>query len=241
MTVGGQTLEICGLQIEIVRKPIRHLHVRVYPPDGRVRVSAPVWLDEASVRQAVAVRADWIRRQQARLQSQPPPAPKAMVSGETHHVFGRRCILRIVEGRTPHRVILQDGTLTLHVRHGSSRACRIRLLEDWYRRQLAERIPVLIAHWEPRLGVQVAEWRIRRMKTRWGTCNIRARRIWLNLQLATKPPECLEYVVVHEMVHLHERLHNARFYAWMDRCLPDWRDRRRLLNARPNASRACSE
>lgn len=224
------SIAISDIPVEVARKPIKHLYIRVDQADGRVRVSAPITMDEQSVRRAVAARLGWIRRRQ-RLAARRREPVHEIATGETHYVQGFPYRLNVVEkpGRSAVRVVGRD-TVELRARPGTDVAGRRSILERWYRQVLAEEIPGLIAKWQPVMGVHVAEWRIRRMKTRWGTCNIRDRRIWLNLALARKPRECLEYVVVHEMVHLLERLHNARFHAYMDRFMPDWRVRRARLS-----------
>ncbi len=216
--------------MRVLRKPIRHLYIRVDPADGSVRVSAPMGMGEAAVQRAVDSRRGWIERQRQRLGARPGAPDRVAASGAIHYVQGRPCRLDVVErpGRPGVRLIGDDG-LELTVKPGTDAAKRHAVLERWYRRLLADTLPALIARWEPTVGVRVAEWRIKRMKTRWGTCNIRDRRIWMNLALARKPPECLEYVLVHEMVHLLERHHNARFHAYMDRFMPDWRVRRSRL------------
>ncbi|MDZ7839867.1 MAG: SprT family zinc-dependent metalloprotease [Gammaproteobacteria bacterium] len=216
--------------MRVLRKPIRHLYIRVDPTDGSVRVSAPIGMDESAVQRVVESRQGWIERQRQRLAARPGAPYRAVASGEIHYVQGRPCRLDVVEGPgRPGARLIGDDTLELNVKPGADPAKRHAVLERWYRRLLGDALPALIERWEPTLGVRVAEWRIKRMKTRWGTCNIRDRRIWMNLALARKPPECLEYVLVHEMVHLLERRHNARFHAYMDRFMPDWRVRRARL------------
>ncbi|MFW5995398.1 MAG: M48 family metallopeptidase, partial [Spirochaetia bacterium] len=160
-----------------------------------------------------------------------PPRP-ALTSGEVHFVQGRGYVLDVVESGGRHRVgVTGDARLELRVRPGTDMAGRWRALDRFYRELLERRVPELLARWQPRMRVAAAEWRIKSMKTRWGTCNVRARRIWLNVDLARRPERCLEYVVVHELVHLLERNHSKRFYALMDEFLPDWRARREELNA----------
>ena len=234
--VSGSRLDVRGTAVEVVRKPIRHLHLGVYPPDGRVRVAAPPHVDDVAVRLAVVTRLGWIRRRQAEFERQARQSRRELVTGESHYVDGRRYRLDVVERVGVPAVRLTDNTtLTLQVRPGAGRDARDAVLQRWYRRRLRRRLPGLLARWEPRVGARVAEARIRRMKTRWGTCNPDARRIWLNLELARKPPVCLEYVVVHEMVHLVERRHTDRFRALMDRLLPRWRRHRDELNRAPLA------
>jgi len=226
-------IEIGGIEIEIVRKAIKHLHLRVVPPVGRVRVSAPLLVNDSEVCSLVVAKLDWIRWHQARFAGQPSPLASAMVSGEEHYFQGQRYSLQVIEARVTPKVILQGNvTLAMYARPGSDTARRAAILDDWYRCQLKELLPELIARWQTILGVEVATWGIRKMKTRWGSCNIRARRIWLNLALVRKPTRCLEYVVVHELVHLLERSHNIRFKTLMDRFLPCWREHRAELNER---------
>jgi len=222
--------------VEVVRKDIRNLHLAVYPPHGRVRVAVPLRTTDETVRLAVISRLGWIRKQQRSLEQQERQSQREMVSGESHFVQGRRYRLDVIEQVGVRSAIVRRGkTLELRVPPGHSRDQREALLQQWYRQLLRDRIPELLEKWEPVIGVQVANCGIRRMKTKWGTCNIEARRIWLNLELAKKPPACLEYILVHEMVHLLERHHNDRFVAYMDRFLPQWRTHREELNRAPLA------
>jgi len=224
------------MPVDVNRKEIRHLHLGVYPPDGRVRVSAPLWLGEEAIRLAVVSRIGWIRRQQRGFERQERQSAREMLTGESHYVAGRRYRLRIVEYDAPPRIrLVSSRTLELTVRTEASAEKRAMLLERWYREQLRSALPALIERWAPRVGVDVAEWRIRRMKTRWGTCNAETRRICVNLELAKKPPACLEYIVVHELVHLLERRHTDRFGQLMDALLPQWRLSRAELNRAPLA------
>jgi len=222
--------------VEIVRKDIKNLHLGIYPPNGRVRVAAPLRIDDEAVRLAVISRLGWIRRQQHRFEKQDRQSEREMIAGESHYFQGRRYRLKVVEQDTPPAVSIRNNTtLELRVRPGASREKREELLHRWYRQRLREQIPPLIAKWEPRIGVAVADWGIKKMKTRWGTCNANAGRIWLNLELAKKPASCLEYILVHEMVHLLERHHNDRFRELMDTLVPQWRLHREELNRAPLA------
>ena len=230
-------IEVAGIAVEVVRGPIKHLHLTVHPPDGRVRVSAPDRLDAEAVRLAVVSRLGWVRRQRAAFAAQPRQSARQMLSGECHYVWGERYRLNVVRHTGSNRVALRpNGELDLYVRPSADADRRAAILADWYRVELKDRMPDLVAAWESRLGVTVTDWRIKRMRTKWGACNVGARRIWLNLELAKKPSECLEYVVVHEMAHLLERSHNDRFVALLDEHLPSWRARRETLNAAPLAS-----
>ncbi len=220
--------------MEVVRKDIKNLHLGVYPPEGRVRVAAPLRLDDEAVRLAVISRLKWIHRQQDGFERQDRQSQREMVTGESHYVQGRRYLLNVIEHEGSAVVCLPNNkTLELRVSPGTSRDKREAVLHQWYRQRLREQIPQLIAKWEPKIGVTVAQWSIKKMKTRWGTCNIDARRIWLNLDLAKKPASCLEYILVHEMVHLLERHHNERFKQLMDRLMPQWRLHREELNRAP--------
>ena len=231
-------IEVAGVPVEVVRKPIKHLHLAVHPPDGHVRVSAPERLDDDAVRLAVVSRLSWVRRQQAAYEAQPRQSARRMLSGESHYVWGRRYRLNVVPRTTgPNAVVPQlNGDLDLYVRPSATARQREATLAEWYRDELKARVPDLVEWWEPAVGVSVAEWGVKRMRTKWGTCNVGARRVWVNLELAKKPPECLEFVVVHEMVHLLERSHNDRFVALMDDLLPNWRERKRSLNDEPLAA-----
>ena len=236
MTTERRHIEVSGLPVEIRRKAIRNLHVGVYPPDGKVRVAAPAHLDDEAVRLAIVSRLGWIRRQQQAFARQVRESAREMVTGESHYFGGRRYRLDVVERSGNPRVrVVNNSTLELQVRPGADRAARQQTLDRWYRRQLKARIPELLAAWEPVVGVVVSDCRIKRMKTRWGSCNIEARRVWLNLELAKKSSRCLEYILVHEMVHLLERHHNERFRTLMDQCMPDWRLRKDELNETPLA------
>lgn len=234
MTTEVSQLVVRGLPVKVVRKDIKNLHLAVYPPDGAVRISVPRRVDDELVRLAVVSRLGWIRRKRAAFKEQLRQSRRDMVSGESHFVQGRRYRLRVVEEDARPAVRIANGeTLELRVRPGTRREKREAHLDEWHRRRLREQIPALIAKWEPVIGVTVAEWGIRKMKTRWGSCNVDAGRIWVNLELAKKPPECLEYLVVHEMVHLLERRHNDQFKAYMNRFMPQWRMHRATLNQMP--------
>jgi predicted metal-dependent hydrolase len=229
-------IEIRGLPIEVVRKDIKNLHVGVYPPGGRVRVAAPLRLDDDAVRLAVVSRLGWIRRQQAAFGLQVRQSQRELATGESHYVQGRRYRLDVVEHDSPPSVSLaRNTTMEMRVRPGTRRDKREALLQRWYRERLRAQIPALVAEWESKVDVMVAEVRIKKMKTRWGSCNAEARRLWLNLELAKKSSSCLEYILVHEMIHILERRHNERFCQLIDRLLPTWRLSREELNRAPLA------
>ena len=236
MSTESHQITVNDLVIDVVRKDIKNLHLAVYPPDGRVRVAAPLLVDDEAVRLYAVSKLAWIRRQQAKFERQERQSAREYVTGESHYYRGRRYLLNVVYHDGPPRVALRNNTrIDLIVRTGSEAAKREQVLLEWYRKKLKEAIPPLIAKWEPVVGVEVAEWGVRRMKTKWGTCNVEARRIWLNLELAKTSPHCLEYIIVHEMVHLLERNHTDRFVAYMNRFMPQWKLYRDELNRGPLA------
>ncbi|MEJ7810693.1 MAG: SprT family zinc-dependent metalloprotease [Gemmatimonadaceae bacterium] len=234
MSTEGHEITVSGVQVRVVHKAIKNLHLGVYPPNGRVRVAAPLAVGDAAVRLAVIGRLAWIKRQRAQFAAQERQSARELVSGESHYFLGRRYRLRVVEGDGPGRVtIVNRATLELRVRCGSRTATRERVLQRWYRECLRELATPLIAKWEAALRVRPVGWGVRKMKTQWGTCRADERRVWLNVELVKKPAPCLEYLIVHELMHLIERHHTDRFVSLMDRYLPDWRLRRRALNSAP--------
>jgi predicted metal-dependent hydrolase len=229
-----EQIEVNGLCVDVIRKDIKNLHLGVYPPDGRVRVAAPTAVSDEAVRQAVITRLGWIRRQQECFALQERQSPREMIDGESHYFAGQRYRLKVCEGTGPLTVILRNKrNMELHVPPECPREKREELLLRWYRQQLKGLIPEIISKWEPILGIEVAEWGVKRMKTKWGSCNPDKRRIWLNLELAKKNVKCVEYIVLHEMVHILERTHNDRFREYMDRFMPSWQILRDELNQAP--------
>jgi len=236
--VGTKTkqIKIDNLIVDVIRKDIKHLYFAVYPPNGSVRVSAPLRMGDETIRLAVISKLPWIKRHQAKFEGQERQSPLKYVSGERHYYQGQDYLLNVIYHKGPPKVIVHNNALLdLFVRTGSDAKKREHALMTWYRQQLKEAIPPLVAKWEVIIGEDVAEWGVKRMKTRWGSCNIKARRIWLNLELIKKPVSCLEYIIVHEMVHLLERLHNDRFKAYMDEFMPQWRRCQDELNKAPLA------
>ncbi|MFL5346787.1 MAG: M48 family metallopeptidase [Hyalangium sp.] len=236
MTTETHHLTVSGIRVSVVRKEIKNLHLGVYPPDGRVRVAAPLAVSDAAVRVAVIGKLGWIRRQRAAFDTQVRESKREMVSGESHYFLGRRYRLAVVMNHGKSGVVIRNRTIMeLRVRPDLTTDQRERVLQRWYRDVLRELATPLLAKWQSALGVTVDGWGIKRMKTRWGSCNAKARRVWLNLELAKKPPECLEYLIVHELMHLLVRNHDDRFHALMDRHFPKWRATRKTLNAAPLA------
>ena len=227
-------IEVANIQIDIVRKDIKNLHLAVYPPNGRVRIASPLRIDDESVRLFAISKLSWIKRYRAKFQAQEREAKRDYVNGESHYYQGQRYLLNVqpTEGKAIVR-LRNANQLDLVVKEGATTAQKESVMIDWYRTYLKSQIPSLIAKWEATLGVTVQDWGVKQMKTKWGTCNIEASRIWVNLELAKKSRNCLEYILVHEMVHLLERHHNDRFVAYMDHFLPNWRLLRDELNRAP--------
>jgi predicted metal-dependent hydrolase len=224
-------IKVSDITIEIVRKNIKNLHLAVYPPAGRVRIATPLRIDDDAVRLFAISKLPWIKKQRSKFESQERQAKREYVSGESHYVEGVRYRLNVIyQNTTPKVVIRNKKYLDLYVRPSSSAEQRERVLIKWYRQQLKEKVPTLFEKWQTVIGVQVNDWEVKQMKTKWGTCNIKAKRIWLNLELAKKPSHCLEYIIVHELVHLLERHHNVRFLALMDKFMPQWRAYQNELN-----------
>jgi predicted metal-dependent hydrolase len=235
MSTGSAYLTVRGIDIDVIYKDIKHLHIGVYPPLGRVRVAAPRRLDDTHVRLAVIERLPWIKQQREQLRSAARQSEREMVTGESHYVWGMRRRLKVIERPGRPHFELDGERLLLYVPAGTTAERRRELLVHWYRDQLRRAIPDLIAKWEPILGVSVPRWTIRRMKTKWGSCNRETGHIWVNVELAKKHPHSLEYILVHEMAHHLERNHGTRFTKLMDRSLPNWRSLRDQLNDAPLA------
>lgn len=236
MTTDRREIQIAGIAVEVVRKSIKHLHVGVYPPTGRVRVAVPLRLDDEAVRLAVVSRLGWVRRKQKGFAGQDRQSQREIVTGESHYFQGRRYLLDVKAcDSRPSVRLAGPTTMELRVPFGAHRDQREAVLQRWYRRELRNLLARMLVKWEASVGKPPAEVRVKRMKTRWGSCNADAGRIWMNLELIKKPVACLEYVLVHEMVHLHERHHNDRFLEWMEALMPTWRVHRDELNRAPLA------
>lgn len=233
MNIKTQKMRLGELSVDVVQKDIKNIHLSVHPPTGRVRISAPLRMDLDTIRVFAVSKISWIKKQQTKLCSQQREAPRDYITRESHFYMGRRYLLEVVEENAPVNVILKHDAIQLHIRPDTPTEKRQSILEEWYRRKLKEIVPEMIAKWEKKMRVEVSEFGIKKMRTRWGTCNIEAKRIWLNLELAKKPVHCMEYILIHEMVHLLERRHNERFVAYMDKFLPQWRAYKEELNRFP--------
>lgn len=224
------SMTVADITLHLVRKSVKYLRIKVRPPEGRVHLSVPLGMSDDAVRHAVLSKMDWIRKQRIRFATQPKRAVLEYVSGEKIPFQGRDYELNVVEqnGR-PHVELREDGRIGLYVKPGSDAGTRSNVLNVWYRRELKTAVPPLMNKWQRIMGVEVSEWRIKQMKTRWGTCNTRVKRIWLNLELIKQPEHLLEFIIVHELTHLLEPSHNGRFKSMMDGYMPDWRERQKEL------------
>jgi len=233
-----ETIQIGDIAIAVTRKAVKHTHLSVHPPSGRVTIVAPEGARSAVVRAFAATKLGWIRAQQAKLRSQARETPRQFVERESHYLWGRRYLLSVREEDAKPTVRLSHRSITLTVRPGSSTEKREAVMQEWHRTLLHEIIPEIVRKWEGRLGVKVTAYFLQRMKTKWGGCNHRARTIRLNTELVKKPKDLLEYVVVHEMLHLLEQTHSDRFFGLLNKHYPTWREARAELNALPLASEA---
>lgn len=227
-------IQVSDLDVEVHRKEIKNLHLGVYPPEGRVRVAAPLAIDDEAVRLFIISKLPWIHRQQKKFEDQSRQSKREYVSGETHFFQGRPYLLNVIYQSGKSQVVLRNKThMDLYVRRGSSVITRQRVMTEWYRGQLVSQAAPLIEVWKKEIGVTLSSWGVRVMKTKWGTCNVEKKSITLNLDLAMKPKQCLEYIIVHELLHFLERHHNEHFIDLMESYLPNWRFLKDELNSLP--------
>ena len=226
-------IQLGDIGVEVVRKGIKNVHLSVHPPTGRVRIAAPERMNLDTLRVFAIAKLAWIKKQQRKLREQERETPREYIDRESHYVWGKRYLLKVIEANQPASVELSHGRMVLRVREGTGKAKRQAIVEDWHREQLRKAVPPLIEKWERSMGVTVRRLFVQRMKTKWGSCNHRSGSIRLNTELARKPRECLEYILVHEMAHLLEPTHNACFMDLLNRCMPKWEFHRDVLNRLP--------
>lgn len=226
-------IDLGGIVLDVIKKNIKNIHLSVYPPSGKVRISAPLRMNTDTIRVFAISKLGWIKQQQKKLRAQERETPREYLDRESHYVWGKRYLLKVVEKDAAPEVSVKHDTLLLRVRPGSSEEKKQAVLEEWYREQLKAAVPPLIAKWGPLMGVKVARFFVQRMKTKWGSCSSVSGSIRLNTELAKKPRECLEYIVVHEMVHLLEPTHKHHFVVLMDQFMPKWQFYRDSLNRLP--------
>ena len=228
-----QEIQLGAITIEVTQKDIKNVHLSVYPPFGQVKIAAPIRMDLDTIRIYAITKLSWIRKQQSKIIAQKREAPREYLTKESHFYLGKRYLLKVIAHDLPPTVKLKPNSIELYIRPETDTARRKVILDEWYRAKLKEMIPLLIEKWEKVMMVEVKDFGIKKMKTKWGTCNIEAQRIWLNLELAKKPSNCLEYIIIHEMTHLLERNHNTRFVALMNQFMPNWKEVKEELNRLP--------
>jgi hypothetical protein len=226
-------IHLGDIPVDVVQKAIKNIHLSVYPPHGKVRIAAPLHMDLDTIRVFAISKLGWIKQQQEKLRGQARQSPREYLDRESHYVWGRRYLLKVVERDAPPEVTLTHGKLVLHLRPGASQEKRQSVLDEWFREQLKDETRQLIEKWAPHMGVPAPTFTARKMKTKWGSCTPAANAILVNLELAKKPLECLEYIVVHELTHLLEPSHNPRFITLMTQFMPKWRFYREELNRLP--------
>jgi len=226
-------LELGNIKVDVEQKDIKNIHLSVYPPEGKVRIAAPMHMDIDTIRVFAINKLKWIKKQQKTFKNQKRETPREYIEKESHYFMGERYLLTVIERNTKPIVILKHTSIELQVRPNASKNKRKEIMDDWYRDEMKKVIPELLAKWEKKIGVRANDFGIKKMRTKWGSCNIEAKRIWLNLELAKKPLICLEYILVHELVHLLERNHNDRFIRYMNEFMPKWRFYKDELNRLP--------
>ena len=229
----ASNIHLGDIEVNVVLKSIKNIHLSVYPPLGRVRIAAPLRMDLDTIRIFAISKLDWIKKQQEKLRGQARHSPREYINRESHYVWGKRYLMKVIEHDSPPFVALKHSALILHIRRGADEDKKQAILDEWYREQLKGEINLLIQKWAPHMGVETPSFIARKMKTKWGSCTPEAKSIRINLELAKKPPECLEYIVVHELAHLLEPTHNSRFIALMTKFMPKWRFYRDELNRLP--------
>ncbi len=226
-------IELGNIAVDVVKKNIKNVHLSVYPPNGKVRISAPLRMDLDTIRVFAISKLAWIKQQQRKITAQEREPPREYLDRESHYVWGKRYLLKTIEKNSAPQVELNHSQMLLQTRPGTSDEKTQAILDEWYRAQLKQAVPALIQKWEPLMHVKVERFFVQKMKTKWGNCSPYSASIRLNTDLAKKPRECLEYIIVHEMAHLLEPTHNSRFIALMDHFMPNWQFHRQTLNRLP--------
>ncbi len=226
-------IELGDIKIDVVRKDIKNIHLSVYPPNGKVRISAPQRMDMDTIRVFAISKLQWMKKQQEYFKQQPRETEREFLTRESHYFLGKRYLMKVIEFNGNPYIYLTKKEIVMYIRPNTLTEKRKEILDEWYRSELKKIVPGIIQKWEKVVGVECNEFFVKKMKTKWGTCNTYAKRLWLNLELAKKPIECIEYIIVHELVHLLERSHNNNFVSLMNRFMPKWRYHRDELNRLP--------
>jgi len=233
MNTNFNTINLGDISINVIHKDIKNVHLSVHPPQGRVTISAPLQMDLETIRLFSISKLGWIRKQQSKLKNQKRETPREYITRESHYYLGQRYLLKVIEQKAKPKVVLKHNAIELYIRKGTSITKKEEILQGWYRQQLKKLALQYVTKLEKKINIKVDQINIRKMKTKWGTCNPEAKRILLNTELAKKPIESIEYILIHEMVHLLERKHSEKFMAYMDEYLPKWKHLREELNRSP--------
>lgn len=226
------TIELNDIIIDVTHKKIKNIHLSVYP-NGQVKLSAPLHMNQETLRSFLISKLDWIKQKQRKFQNQQRETPRDCINSESHYVWGRRYLLKVIEHDASPKIVLTHSEMRLYIRAESSQDYIQTIIDEWLRQELKKALPPLLEKWQPIMGVQVKKFFIQKMKTRWGSCNYTQGNVRFNSELAKKPPECLECVVVHELAHLLEPSHNARFHSLMSQFMPNWKLIKAELNRLP--------
>ena len=228
-----QQIDLGNIKIDVEQKDIKNIHLSVYPSKGKVKISAPERMDLDTIRVFAISKLQWIKKQQEAFKNQKRETPREYLTKESHYFQGKRYLLKVIEHDASPKVFLKHSIIELYIRQNTTIEKKKQILDEWYRIELKKIVPKMIEKWEKKIGVKSNEFGIKKMRTKWGTCNTEAKRIWLNLELAKKPIECLEYIIVHELVHLLERSHNEIFVKYMNEFMPKWKFYKDELNRLP--------
>lgn len=236
MSIRDKQIQVLDLTIDVVKKDIKNMHLAVYPPTGRIRIATPKDLNDEAIRLFAISKIRWIKKHQKNFYEQLREAPREYITGESHYFEGKRYLLRVIERYGKHELKIKNKSyLELYVSPKATIEAKEKVFNEWYRSHLKEIVPDIIKTWEEKTGLNCEHWNIKKMRTRWGSCNIEKRKILLNLELAKKPRHCLEYVIVHELMHFYERKHNHKFKGLLDKYMPNWRTYKRELDNLPVA------
>lgn len=227
-----QSVQLNDIKVDVTLKKIKNIHLSVYP-NGQVKISAPLHINQETLRTFLISKLGWIKQKQTKFQNQQRETPRDCINRESHYVWGQRYLLKVIEHDAPPKIVLGHSEMLLHVRANSSQEYKQAVIDEWLRYELKKAIPPLLEKWQPIMGVEVKKFFVQKMKTRWGSCNYTQGNVRFNSQLAKKPPQCLEYVVVHELAHLLEPSHNARFHSLMNQFMPNWKLIKAELNRLP--------
>jgi predicted metal-dependent hydrolase len=225
-------IKLNDIVVDVTQKKIKNIHLSVYP-NGQVKISAPLHMNQETLRTFLISKLGWIKQKQTKFQNQQRETPRDCIERESHYVWGQRYLLKVIEHDAPPKIVLGHSEMLLHVRANSSQEYKQAVVDEWLRYELKKAIPPLLEKWQPIMGIEVKKFFVQKMKTRWGSCNYTQGNVRFNSELAKKPPVCLEYVVVHELAHLLEPSHNARFHSLMSQFLPNWKLIKAELNRLP--------